>query len=123
MEQNSGAPKGARSLRRKPVWVRKLLEALENVTGDLVKVSHAGRLKSSRYFVWEDTDRNDWRGDNRHGEITVSGVLDLYTDVEFDEWVDAVGPALDAAEIAWEYTGTSWEPNTGLWHHSWAWNL
>lgn len=123
MSRDVNPPRPPTPPRPKPWWAEKLLSALETVTGSRAAISHAGRLQSSRYFVWEETDRRDWSANNRHGETAVVGALDLYTNVEFDPWAEAVGPALDEAEIAWEYTGTSWEPNTGLWHHSWEWTV
>lgn len=107
---------------RKPWWVEKLLAALFSVAGE-ENVSHAGRMKSTRYLVWEEEQGRDWTGDNRHGEQAVSGYLDMYTDVELDPWMEEIGEALDDAEILWEWTGTTWEENTGLWHHSWDWTI
>ena len=105
-----------------PWWARTLLDALFYVAGE-ANVSHAGRMKSTRYLVWEEEQGRDWTGDNRHGERAVNGYLDLYTDAELDPWVEEIGEALDDAEILWEWTGTTWEENTGLWHHSWSWTV
>ena len=106
---------------RTPWWAKKLLDAIQSVAG--TSVSHAGRMKSDRYFVWEEDDRDDLTADNRHAETAVTGYLDLYTIYEFDRWVDEIGTAFNDAGILWEMTGTTWEPNTGLFHHSWDWTV
>ena len=86
-------------------------------------VSHAGRLQSDRYFVWQEEEADDFCADNRHAERAVSGYTDLFTKIEFDPWADALGDAFDAAGILWEKTGTTYEPNTGFFHHTWDWTV
>lgn len=94
-----------------------------NAQPETVAVSHAGRMKSRRYFVWQEDGGNDLNADNGHDETAVTGYTDLFTEVEFDPAARALGPAFDAAGIAWEYTGCSYEPNTGLFHHTWEWEV
>lgn len=103
-----------------PWWAKKLLDAIFAVAGE-GNVSHAGRMQSTRYFVWDEDGGEDYIADNRHVEPAVRGYLDLFTEIELDHWAMEVGPALDEAGISWEWTGTTYEPNTGLWHHSWSW--
>lgn len=91
--------------------------------GGTVDVSHAERLKSRRYFVWEEDDSNDLNADNGHDEQAVNGYTDLFTEVEFDPTVQELGHSFDAAGISWEYTGASWEKDTRLFHHSWEWEV
>lgn len=90
---------------------------------ETVAVSHAARMKSRRYFVWQEDGGNDLNADNRHEELAVTGYTDLFTAVEFDPAVRALENAFDLAGIAWEYTGASYETNTGLFHHSWEWEV
>lgn len=90
---------------------------------ETVAVSHAARMKSRRYFVWEEDGGNDLNADNSHVETAVTGYTDLFTGVEFDPAARALGRAFDAAGIAWEYTGCSYEPDTGLFHHTWEWEV
>lgn len=88
-----------------------------------VAVSHAARMQSRRYFCWQEDGSNDLTADNRHDELSVSGYTDLFTEVEFDPAAPALGEAFDAAELAWEYTGCTYEPDTGLFHHTWEWEV
>lgn len=86
------------------------------------KVSHAVRLKSNRYFVWQEDGRNDLAAENGHVEGAVTGSADLFTKKEFDPWVDALGEALTSHGIAWSIS-SQYEPETGLWHYTWDWEV
>lgn len=88
-----------------------------------VNVSHAARMESRRYFCWQEDGGNDLSADNRHDELAVTGYTDLFTEVEFDPAAPALGRAFDDAGILWEYTGASYEPDTGLFHHTWEWEV
>lgn len=101
-------------------WQERIINAHRAVTD---AVSHGARLKSNRYFVWQEDGSRDLMGDNAHAERAVTGSTDLYTKQEFDPWVDALGEALTAAGIAWELFGTEFEPETGFWHHTWDWEV
>lgn len=62
-------------------WYERIIAAHRAVTD---AVSHAARIKSDRYFVWQEDGSNDLAGDNGHGERAVSGTTDLYTKQELD---------------------------------------
>lgn len=102
------------------MWYQKVVSAHLAVTDC---VSHGQRLKSSRYFVWQEDGRNDLTADNLHGEKSVVGTTDLYTKQELDTWADALEDSLDSSGIAWRKLGTYFEDETGFWHHEWEWNV
>lgn len=104
-----------------PSWATTIINAHKAVTP--TAVSHAARIKSDRYFVWQEDDENDLNADNIHAERGVTGYTDLFTKREFDPWAPALGAAFDAAGIAWEKTGVTYEPDTGFFHHSWDWTV
>ena len=83
-------------------WYEHILAALHVVTD---QVSHGGRLKSTRYFVWQEESRSDYMAGGLHAEKAQSGSTDLYAD--------------DC--IAWECTGVVYDPDTGFWHWEWTW--
>ena len=87
------------------------------------QVSHAKRLKSQRYFVWEEDGSNDLLAGNTHAERAISGRTDLYTKREFDPWADALGAELSNRGIAWSLVGISFEEETGFYHYSWDWEV
>ena len=104
-----------------PAWATTIIAAHNSVASS--HVSHAGRLKSDRYFVWTEDDDNDLTADNVHAEKAVTGYSDLFTKTEFDPWAYQIEAAFDTAGISWQKTGVTFEPDTGFFHHSWDWEV
>lgn len=104
-----------------PEWAAVIIAAHNSVASG--RVSHAGRLNSDRYFVWEEAEEDDFCADNGHDETAVSGYTDLFTKQEFDSWAKEIGRAFDTAGIIWEKTGCTYEPDTGFFHHTWKWTV
>ena len=101
-------------------WYERIVEAHLQVTD---AVSHAQRMQSERYFVWQEDGRDDLSADNGHAEIAVTGSTDLFTKVEFDPWAKALEEALSEAGIAWELVDVVLENDTGFWHYSLDWTV
>ena len=99
-------------------WYERIIAAHRAVTE---AVSHAARVKSERYFVWQEDGSNDLAGDNGHGERAVTGTTDLYTKQELDPWADALGESFDAHGIAWALNSVQYEADTGVYHYEWVW--
>lgn len=99
-------------------WYERIIAAHRAVTD---AVSHAARVKSERYFVWQEDGSNDLAGDNGHGERAVTGTTDLYTKQELDPWADALGESFDAHGIAWALNSVQYEVDTGFYHYEWVW--
>ena len=55
-------------------WSEAIIAVHTSVTD---QVSHAARLKSERYFVWQEDGGNDDGSENRHSERAVTGTTDL----------------------------------------------
>ncbi|MBQ0166103.1 MAG: hypothetical protein KBT02_03210 [Treponema sp.] len=81
------------------------------------------KLKSDRYFVWEEDDHDDLIADNVHVDSAVRGYTELFTKTEFDTYVDQLGESFDNYGIAWELTDTTYEEDTGFYHHTWEWTV
>lgn len=103
-----------------PRWAQTVIAAHLSVTD---QVSHSERLKSERYFVWQEDGANDFESDDAHSARAVTGSSDLYSKIEFDPWADALDAALDAAGLAWERIGCEYEEETGFYHWSWDWEV
>lgn len=103
-----------------PSWAQTVINAHLAVTD---QVSHSQRLKSDRYFVWQEDGANDAESDDRHSERAVTGATDLYSKIEFDPWADTLGEAFDAAGISWTLVLTEYEEETGFYHWSWDWEV
>lgn len=101
-------------------WYEKIIAAHTAVTDD---VSHVCRMKSHRYFVWQEDGANDLFAGNEHAERAVTGTTDLFTKREFDPWREALERALDAEGIAWYLNSVQYEEETGLYHYEWAWEV
>lgn len=102
-------------------WHEKIIEAHTAVTD---AVSHGGRMKSDRYFVWQEDSTNDYTTNNVHSERAVSGTTDLFTKQEFDPWVQEFEDAMNArSEIAWSLNSIQFEEDTGFWHYEWVWEV
>lgn len=102
-------------------WYEKIVAAHTAVTD---AVSHGLRLKSDRYFVWQEDGRDDLIADNRHAEERVTGSTDLFTMQEFDPWAARFETALDDAPgISWELNSVQHEQDTGFWHYEWIWSV
>lgn len=102
-------------------WYERIIKAHTAVTD---AVSHGGRLKSDRYFVWQEDGADDFIADGIHAEKAVSGSTDLFTKQEFDPWREAFEAALDSTEgVWWEMKSIQFEQETGFWHYEWIWTV
>lgn len=70
------------------MWYEKIIAAHLDVTD---QVSHIERIKSDRYFVWQEDGESVLAADDIHAECAITGTTDLFTKQEFDPWVDAFG--------------------------------
>lgn len=102
-------------------WYEKIIAAHTAVTD---AVSHGGRMKSERYFVWQENGADDLIADGIHAEKAVTGTTDLFTKQEFDPWRDAFESALDNADgVSWELKSIQFEQDTQFWHYEWTWTV
>lgn len=102
-------------------WYDKIIAVHTAVTD---QVSHGARLKSKRYFVWQESAQKDFEAEGVHAEKAMSGSTDLFTKMEFDPWKDLFEAQLDAASgIAWRLNSVQLEEETGFWHYEWLWTV
>ena len=101
-------------------WYEQIIAAHVAVTD---AVSHGQRLRSERYFVWQEDGSNDLMAGNAHAVRAVTGSTELYTKTEFDPWGDALGASFDAAGISWSLVDVEYEDETGFWHWTWDWEV
>ena len=102
-------------------WYEKIIAAHLAVTD---QVSHGGRMRSDRYFVWQEDGADDLILGGAHGEKAVTGSTDLFTKLEFDPWKEKFEAAMDARDgISWELNSVQYEEDTGYWHYRWMWSV
>lgn len=99
-------------------WADKIIEAHTRVTEN---VSHFERLKSDRYFVWQEEADQSFGADNRHKEKAVRGTTDLFTKNEFDPWKKEIEFSFTRSGIAWSLNSVQYEEDTGFIHYEWLW--
>lgn len=102
-------------------WAKRIIACHTAVTN---RVSHRGRMKSDRYFVWQEDGADDLILDGTHGERAVTGTTDLFTKLEFDPWAEAFEAAMDAAEgVTWYLNSIQHEQTSGVTHYEWVWEV
>lgn len=102
-------------------WYETIIAAHTAVTD---AVSHSRRLRSDRYFVWQEDGADDLEANNRHVEPSMAGYTDLFTKIEFDPWAAALGASFDASDrILWRLSSVDYEEDTGFWHWQWRWRV
>ena len=100
--------------------IKRLVSAHTAVTD---AVSHGARMKSSRYFVWQEDGSHDLIADGRHVEKAMTGTTDLFTRQEVDPCNEQFERSLDAHGICWGLYSVQYEPETGYWHYEWTWEV
>lgn len=101
-------------------WYERIIVAHTAVTD---QVSHMERLKSTRYFVWQEDGTNDLSAGNGHAEHAVTGFTDLFTPMEFDPWAEELGKNFSAFGIPWVLRDIQYEEDTRLTHYTWDWEV
>ena len=101
-------------------WHDTIISAHRRVTDS---VSHSEKLKSDRYFVWQEDGEAILFANDRADEQAITGTTDLFTTQEFDPWADALGAAFDEFGIAWSVESIQYEEDTGFYHYEWAWEV
>ncbi len=102
-------------------WYERIIAAHRAVTDC---VSHRARMKSDRYFVWQEDGANDFVADGKHQARAVTGSTDLFTKLEFDPWAAEFEKALDSdPSICWELNSIQYEEQTGFVHYEWVWEV
>ncbi len=102
-------------------WYERIIAAHTSVTD---AVSHYERMKSERYFVWqEDGAGDDVEAESRHAEKVTTGTTDLFTKTEFDPWAEDIERAFSDHGIAWYKNSVQYEEDTGFIHHEWVWEV
>ena len=102
-------------------WFEKIINAHTDVTHD---VSHYERMKSERYFVWQEDGAGDGvKAESRHDEKTTTGTTDLFTKTEFDPWAEEIEASFSNHGIAWHRNSVQYEDETGFIHYEWVWEV
>lgn len=77
------------------------------------------------YIVWaEDGEESSFHSDNGKKEQVVGGVIDYFTQTEFDANVDTIQSKLnDLSGCSWVLDSVQYEESTELIHYQWRWEM
>ena len=84
--------------------------------------------KQDQYIVWkEDSEGSSVNGDNRKLNQSIQGTIDYFTKTEFDENVDRIQDALNAACISFYLNSVQDESRdnsgSGYIHYEWVFEV
>ena len=101
-------------------WADTIREAHTRVTD---AVSHHARLRSDRYFVWQEEGDNALYAEGGIAERAMRGTTDLFTKLDSDPWAAAFEKSMTESGIAWYLNTIQYEPDTGFRHYEWVWEV
>lgn len=91
--------------------------------GRVFHYTRPANIKPS-WIVWqEDGEYQSFDNDNRKDIQQVQGIIDCYTQKEYDPLLDEVQDALNASGIGWRLSFTDYEDDTKLIHYQWEFYL
>lgn len=102
----------------------KIKNALTGIEG--LKVYHYWRPRLQAPFcIWaEDGEGNSLHTSNHKSEQVITGTIDYYTLVEFDENVENIQNALNETEdVGWQLNSVQYEEETNLIHYEWEFEV
>lgn len=100
----------------------KLMDIRDALYSTGVPTYHYERPESAAapWIVWaEDGEESSFNGDNLKEEQQIHGVVDCYTQQEYDPLLDKVQEVLNGIAAGWSLTSVQYEDETKLIHYSW----
>ena len=101
-------------------WEDTIREAHTRVTD---AVSHHARLRSERYFVWQEEGDNALFAEGGIAERAMLVTTYLFIMLVSDPWAAAFEDSLTESGIAWYLNTIQYEPDTGFRHYEWVWEV
>lgn len=101
-------------------WMDTIREAHTRVTD---AASHHARMKSDRYFVWQEEGDNALYAGNGVAERAMRGTTDLFTKLDGDPWAAEFEASLTESGITWYLNSIQYEEDTGFRHWEWVWEV
>ena len=91
-----------------------------------MKVYHYWRTKlDAPYCIWQEDGEglSIWTS-NHQAEQVITGTIDYFTRVEFDEYVEKIQNALnDLENCGWNLSSVDFEDETNLIHFTWDFQI
>ena len=103
--------------------LKQIADSLTAIEG--AKVYHYTKpdVVKAPYIIWqEDGEADSFHANNRKNEQLITGVVDYYTQKEFDATVDLIQSALDGV-CAFQLDSVQYEDQTKLIHYQWTFEV
>ena len=101
--------------------LNKLREGFGQLPGDV----HHGWKPDLEFpcTVWAEEGSNALHADGKLAEQALTGTVDYYTPDDLDPMVDTIQERMTAMGLAWGVNSIQHEPETGLHHWEWVWEV
>lgn len=78
------------------------------------------KVQKKRYIIWaEDTEYKSHHSDNKKQEQQITGIIDLYTQTEYDSLADDIQDGLTNLGVGWSLVSVNYEQETKFIHWQW----
>lgn len=105
----------------------KRIRDLLNATNASGKVYHYTKPDgvTAPWVVWQESGETDsFHADNHKDTQQVSGMIDCFTQNEYDPLLDQIQAALDLAPgVGWSLESVQYEDETKLIHYEWSFRI
>ena len=101
--------------------LKKIRDVL-NSTSAKGRIGHYYRPKNftPSWIVWQELDEDTSHSTNNHKDLQqIAGLIDCYTQIEYDPLLDEIQEALDGAGIGFRLNSVQYEDETKLIHYEW----
>lgn len=104
--------------------LKKIQDCLTSIDGLAVYHYWHPRLQAP-YCIWaEDGEGDSLHANNHKAEQVISGTIDYFTKLEFDEMIEKIQEALnDLEDCGWELNSVQYEDETNLIHYEWSFEI
>lgn len=104
--------------------LKKIRDALVSI--DNLKVYHYWRTNiEPPYCIWQEDGEGDSFWDSNHqSEQVITGTIDYFTLIEFDNTVEKIQTVLNSIEnCGWKLNSVSYEEDTNFIHFEWNFEI
>lgn len=84
---------------------------------------HAPPNQNPDYIVWAEDGIRNFQANNKQNETTITGTIDLFTKNQNSSLVNSISEELNKIPAAWYLNSIQREPETGLLHYEWVFEV
>lgn len=108
-----------------PATIQARVKALGTELGriDATVLHYWHPRQAAPYILWQEDSCDTFKADNKSAERKWVGVVDLYTQTEYDDLLDDIVAALENVGAVWKISSVDYEDETNLIHFTFDWEL